>query len=254
MRVEGLTPQPLQRPAAPGLPISVIGLIGAAVGRSAGPPSGRSSSSAFATFLVTSLVFPVATTWGTFLHAAGPAQVLLVVSALLALDAVDRLGRARGRAGPGRSPGSARSLGVFGSLLFSVALLPSFGAGSRGDRRPLQGARRAAMAAVGHPLDASAGPVITNFPIWMAETMRIPALALPDEPPATSSTSPRPALRRRSSLVLLDRRRARHWPADPRHRRRRRVVLPASSTSAPAPTRPADDPLGDARAFEIVCP
>ena len=27
---------------------------------------------AFASFLVTSLVFPVATTWGTFLHAAGP--------------------------------------------------------------------------------------------------------------------------------------------------------------------------------------
>ena len=39
------------------------------------------------------------------------------------------------------------------------------------------------MAAAGHPLDASAGPVITNFPIWLAETQRIPALALPNEPP-----------------------------------------------------------------------
>ena len=39
------------------------------------------------------------------------------------------------------------------------------------------------MAAVGHPLDATAGPVITNFPIWLAETQRIPTLALPDEPP-----------------------------------------------------------------------
>ena len=38
------------------------------------------------TFLVTSLVFPVATTWGTFLHAAGAVQVLLIVSALMALD------------------------------------------------------------------------------------------------------------------------------------------------------------------------
>ena len=39
------------------------------------------------------------------------------------------------------------------------------------------------MAEIGHPLDASAGPVITNFPIWMAETQRIPSLALPNEPP-----------------------------------------------------------------------
>ena len=39
------------------------------------------------------------------------------------------------------------------------------------------------MAAIGHPLDATAGPVITNFPIWLAETQRIPSLALPDEPP-----------------------------------------------------------------------
>src|SRR6185369_8594505 len=39
------------------------------------------------TFLVASLVFPVSTTWGTFLHAAGAIHVLLVISALLLLDA-----------------------------------------------------------------------------------------------------------------------------------------------------------------------
>ena len=37
------------------------------------------------TFLITSLVFPVATTWGTFLHAAGAIHVLLVIAALLLL-------------------------------------------------------------------------------------------------------------------------------------------------------------------------
>ena len=36
----------------------------------------------------------------------------------------------------------------------------------------------------GHPLDASAGPVITDFPIWLAETARVRSLALPDETPA----------------------------------------------------------------------
>ena len=34
------------------------------------------------TFAFTSLVFPVATTWGTFLHAAGPVHVLLVIAVL----------------------------------------------------------------------------------------------------------------------------------------------------------------------------
>jgi hypothetical protein len=39
------------------------------------------------------------------------------------------------------------------------------------------------MAAAGAPLDGSA-PVITDFPIWLAETARVPTLALPDESPA----------------------------------------------------------------------
>ena len=38
------------------------------------------------TFLVTSLAFPVATTWGTFLHAAGPVHVLFVIASLVGLD------------------------------------------------------------------------------------------------------------------------------------------------------------------------
>ena len=40
------------------------------------------------------------------------------------------------------------------------------------------------MAALGRPLDATAGPVITDFPIWLAEAVRIPTLALPDESPS----------------------------------------------------------------------
>jgi hypothetical protein len=40
------------------------------------------------TFWITTLAFPVATTWGTFLHAAGPVHVLLIIACLLALDAL----------------------------------------------------------------------------------------------------------------------------------------------------------------------
>ena len=87
------------------------------------------------TFLITSLVFPVATTWGTFLHAAGPFHVLLVISALLALDAgLARLGSRMGWTRPVAWLGAM--LGIFASILFSAALLPTFGnrvAGNGGD-------------------------------------------------------------------------------------------------------------------------
>ena len=134
-----------------------------------------------ATFLVTSLLFPVATTWGTFLHAAAPVHVLLIVSALGALDAgIAALGRRRGWTRPVAWLGPL--LGVFASVLFTVALLPAFG----GEARATQGTYRVLaqqMAAIGAPLDGSA-PVITDFPIWLAEAERVPTLGLPDETPA----------------------------------------------------------------------
>ena len=67
----------------------------------------------------------MATTWGTFLHAAGAVQVLIVLSALLALDAgIARLGRRLGWTRPVAWLGPA--LGIFGSVLFSVVLLTGF--------------------------------------------------------------------------------------------------------------------------------
>ena len=108
------------------------------------------------------------------------------------------------------------------------------------------------MAKAGHPLDASAGPVITNFPIWMAETMRIPALALPDEPPRdvlSLANDPR----FKAKLLVLARRDSLHWPADLDAGVDGASCFRELDLGADA-TRPADDPLGDARAFEIVCP
>jgi hypothetical protein len=247
MRVEGIAHNLFNVLILPGLPISIIGLIGL-------PWAIRGAAIrpvvivAFATFLVTSLVFPVSTTWGTFLHAAGPAQVLLVVSALLGLDAtIAWVGARQGWTRPVAWLGAL--LGVFGSLLFTVAILPSFGSGSAATAARYE-ALAAAMADAGHPLDASAGPVITNFPIWMAETRRIPALALPDEPP-------RDVLDLASTfdarlVVLLDAE-SEHWPAD----------LDARVDGAECfreldlgPTAGADvaGPLEDVRAFEVVCP
>ena len=133
------------------------------------------------TFLVTSLLFPVSTTWGTYLHAAGPAHVLLIVCALLALDAaIERVGQMRGWTRPVAWLGGA--LTIFGSLLFMAALMPSFGGLSVGLAQRYE-ALAAQMDAAGLPLEDQ-GPIITNFPIWLSESTGARALALPAESPA----------------------------------------------------------------------
>lgn len=180
MRVEGVLHNILDVLVLPGLPISVIGLI-------ALPWQGRGAALrplvlvSVLTFIVTTTVFPVSTTWGTFLHASGPIDVLIVVSALLALDAaVARLATRLGWTRPVAWLGPL--FGIFGSLLFSMTLLSSFASGTREtSAQYLELARRMALA--GEPLVPAAGPVITDFPIWMAWTGRTPALALPDETP-----------------------------------------------------------------------
>ena len=175
------------------------------------------------TFLFTSLVFPVATTWGTFLHAAGPVHVLLIVSALLALDAgIVRLGARLGWTRPVAWLGAL--LGIFGSVLFSVALLPSFGEGSR------------ATAALYAELGAADG---RRRP--PARRDRRPGHhGLPDlarREPADPGASPCPTSRRRTSST---------WPTTRRSRARTSSCVtgdeprPAGRRSSTAATEGAD--------------
>ena len=134
------------------------------------------------TFLVTSLLFPVSTTWGTFLHAAGPVHVLLVIAALVGLDGlIAAVGRRRQWTNP--VAWLAPALTVTGAILFTAVLFPSFG----GTSASYQGRFRAIddqMRAAGLPL-GSIGPVITDFPIWLAAATDAQALALPAESPAS---------------------------------------------------------------------
>jgi energy-converting hydrogenase Eha subunit A len=133
------------------------------------------------TFAATSLLFPVATTWGTFLHASAAVQVLLLVSALLALDRlIAETGRRRGWTRPVAFLGPV--LGVAAGALFTVALLPGFGRDGEGVRARFE-ALPAALAAAGVPIEVRGAPVITDFPIYLAEVTGANALALPDEPP-----------------------------------------------------------------------
>ena len=252
MRVEGLCHNLFTVLLIPGFPLVARSGSSRCRGRRGSARSGRSSSCRVMTFLVTSLLFPVATTWGTFLHAAGPVQVLLIVcprcsgsTRLIAWSGV-------GAAGRDRSPGSGRRSTIFGSLLFSAVLLPAFGGQARRDRRPL---RRAGdrMAAIGRPLDAIAGPGHHRLP----DLARRGAPA-PDAGPArraaesTSSTSPP----RFAGPAARDR-----W-------RRSTATGPASSTpDAPGAECFRELDLGAAgrpgrgrgrssetRVFEIVCP
>jgi len=163
-----------------GLPLSLIGVIALpwqARDRALRPLVGMS----LLIFLATSLVFPVSTTWGTFLHAAGPVHVLLIISALGALDwLIVEVGRRRGWTRPVAWLGPA--LAVFGCALFSVALLPAFGGGSADTQRTYD-ALDERLAVVGATSDASR-PIIHDYPIWLAETARRPSVALPEESPA----------------------------------------------------------------------
>ncbi len=249
MRVEGVTHNLFSVLFLPGLPISLIGIAEL-------PWQGRGRAVrpvvifSLVAFLVTSLVFPVATTWGTFLHAAGPVHVLLVLSALLALDAgIARLGARLGWTRPVAWLGGA--LGVFGSVLFSVALLPSFGDGSHSTADQYRELARR-MAAVGHPLDASAGPIITNFPIWLAETPGVRALALPAESPSdVVDLASDPAFAGTRLLIVIGHDHG-GWPAvlD----RPGPAVDCFHELSLGAGPSGVTDPLADVRVFEVACP
>jgi hypothetical protein len=107
------------------------------------------------------------------------------------------------------------------------------------------------MAEIGHPLDASAGPVITNFPIWMAETQRTPALALPDEPPRDVLDLANDSRFGAKLVVLLDAD-STHWPHDVDARVDGAACFQELDLRVDASTG-SNDPLRGVRAFEVVC-
>ena len=245
MRVDGLGHNLVNVLLLLGIPVSLLGLL-------ALPWQARDRALrplvllGVATFLVTSLLFPVATTWGTFLHAAAPVHVLLIVSALGALDAgIAALGRRLGWTRPVAWLGGL--LGVFASALFSIALLPSFGTGARATETQYQ-ALAEAMAAIGAPLDGSA-PVIHDFPIWLAETAGVPALALPHELPADVLDL---ASRFGARWLIISSGEGGLWPAildgpDPDARCFEEVGLPVPADRAMA------DAIAGTRVFRITC-
>ena len=131
-------------------------------------------------FATTTLVFPVATVSGTFLHAAGPIHVLLIVSALLLADRVAAaVARWRGWTRPLAWTGA--TLVVGGSLLVTLLILPwsepATAVAARFEALPA--ALEAAVPG------STAAPVISDTPIFLATKSGLRGLALPDESPAS---------------------------------------------------------------------
>jgi hypothetical protein len=232
-----------------GLPISAVGLI-ALPWQARGFAIRPLVAVSLLMFVITSLLFPAATQWGTFLHAAAPVHVLLILSGILAIDAaVTRLGRRMAWERSVTWVGAVGSVAV--SLMFSAVLLPGYGQSSRDTARQFAelGTR---MAAIGRPLDATAGPVISNFPIWMAETQRVSALALPNESPEdVLDLAAYPAFRGTHLLVLVGGGGS-HWPAD------LDSGQPGSDCFTPLDLGPYTgqgvDPLDDTTVYDVRCP
>ena len=245
MRAEGIGHNLFSVLLVPGAPLSLVGFVALPLVfrlRSLRPLVLVGAI----TFVVTSLLFPVSTMWGTFLHAAGPVHVLLVIAALLGLD---RLIAAVGRRRAWTNPVAwlAPALTVTGAILFTAVLFPTFG----GTSESYQGRFRAIdeqMRVAGLPL-GSIGPVITDFPIWLAAATDAEALALPAESPA--SVANLAATFHARTLVLSGDRGG--WPG----------ILNAGGTGSecfepvdigvPADPREAEA-LQGMRVYRIVCP
>jgi hypothetical protein len=248
MRVNGILHNLFDVLVVPGFPIGLIGLL-------ALPKCARFHALrplvvvAIVTFLVTGLVFPVSTTWGTFLHAAGAIYVLLTVSCLVAFDAfIAWVGRLRHWWRPVAWLGPALATAVAIPLMFvSVGSLDHQAAEiqNRYDALP------AALNRAGVPL-ADNAPIITDNPIWLAETAQVTAIALPEESPdAVLALAHHFGSR---LLVVVQSDDEREWPGildggGPATQCFREVHLTDISVRPPEESTP----LSQVRVFRIVC-
>jgi hypothetical protein len=148
----------------PGMPLTALGALLLAGGL---------------TLVVASVVFPVASLWGTFQHAAGPLLVGLAVTAVLGLDAVVRaVGRRRGWQ---RRNAWLAPLALV-ALTLPLSALQLVGLSAEADE---QAQRTTALAAVvmrqPELSDPAEAVVISDHPVWLAQATGSSALALPAE-------------------------------------------------------------------------
>jgi hypothetical protein len=226
----------------PAIPAGPIGLA-------ALPWAGRARSLrpllivALVTFATATLFFPVATQWGTFLHSATPVHVLLLVSCVVALDA--------GFAALARRMRWERPVTWLATAVVAVVALPVtvVSVASLGTVSHDAAQRYEALAARLDPFPP-AGPVIADSPIWIAEAWRVPALALPDEEPASVLDLARHFGAR---LVVISGGEHGRWPAVLASGAAEAACFVPVDLTDPGGIGPPSDVLDGTRVYEITC-
>jgi 4-amino-4-deoxy-L-arabinose transferase-like glycosyltransferase len=149
-------------------------------------------------FLVTSFVFPVATLWGTFEHAAGPVLIALTIIALLGADAF--VARVRTwRSWPRPNAGMAPA--ALGALVLTLSVLQITIAGAQAASTQFQ------IASVADTVRGTLAPtvdvpILSDRPIWMSDALVAPVLVLPNESAASVLALARAFSA--TSIVLVD--------------------------------------------------
>ncbi len=180
-------------PAAPIVAIGLVAVVALLVGarRRRGTPSTQLWRGSLGgllwtgglTFAATSLLFPVATLWGTFEHASGPLLVGLAVAAMIGTDAfVAWLVELRGwqRKNAWLAPLALVALTI-PLAAFQLASASRQAADEHAQIRSITVSLPSVLASAGV---AESTPLITDRPIWLSDALGRPALALPDESPS----------------------------------------------------------------------
>jgi hypothetical protein len=138
------------------------------------------------TFLVTSLLFPVATLSGTFLHASGPLLVGLAICAALGGDALmARVSQVRGWPRPNVIVAPIALLVLVASLAALQVAVAARQASEVGDRVRQVAIALEQLGEVATTDGTPARPTVlmSDHPMWLADATGQPVIALPDEAP-----------------------------------------------------------------------
>lgn len=133
--------------------------------------------------VVTSSIFPVATLWGTFEHAAGPLIVALAVLAAAGGDAVVarvRQWRSWPRANAWLAPAALVAL----ALPLTLFQVTGAAMQARAEQIRFEAIAQTVPSALAGAGVAAAAPLVTDRPVWLSDALHVPTLALPDEAPS----------------------------------------------------------------------
>ena len=171
--------------AIPAFPVGIAGLA-AAIGMRRAPALRQPTAltalllSGLLIYLSTSLLFPVATLWGTFLHASGPLLVALGTVAALGGDALlARVSRWRRWERPNIVIAPVALIAL--TTLFTTFQVRLVGSQASDVAETMEALGRSLAAVRADAGDSAPDTIITDHPMWLADATGTYAVALPDE-------------------------------------------------------------------------